>query len=152
MTAEAKLSKNFALSEFIISQTAARKSIDNTPTPDIVANLTLLANALEDVRVLLGNRPILISSGYRCPVLNRAVGGALSSAHVQGLAADLTCPGYGTPLAICRALAGSKIPYDQIIFESTWAHFAIAAPGKLPRRQVLTAHFGFGVTTYSIGL
>ena len=51
-----------------------------------------------------GNKPVLISSGYRSPKLNKAIGGSSTSAHMSGLAADFSCPGFGTPLAICKEL------------------------------------------------
>ncbi len=80
------------------------------------------------------------------------MGGAANSTHLSALAADFTCPGFGSPLEVCKKLAGSKMPYDQIIQEGTWVHFAIGAPNKTPRRQILTARFGPKGTTYTIGL
>ena len=70
-----KISSHFDLSEFTTSQTAARRSIDNTPPPDVIERLKHTAQWLEGVRTLLGV-PIIISSGYRSPALNKAVGGA----------------------------------------------------------------------------
>ncbi len=131
-----QLSKHFALAEFVESQTAARKGIDNTPPSHIIDNLRMLATGLENVRILLGNRPIRISSGYRCPALNTAVGGARSSHHMQGFAADFTCPAYGRPMAICEAIAASSIRFDQLILEfDAWVHLSVAPS---TRRQVLT--------------
>lgn len=148
-----KLTEHFALSELVASQTAARRQIDNTPSPAIVKNLTRTAQLLERVRVLLGSKPILISSGYRSPTLNEAVGGAKTSAHMQGLAADFTCPGFGTPLDICHRLASLGVEFDQLIQEGTWVHIGLSPDGQKPRRQVLTAHFsGGGPTTYGSGL
>lgn len=87
------------------------------------------------MRALLG-KPVLVSSGYRSPLVNRAVGGAASSAHMLGCAADFSCPAYGSPLKICREIAGSDISFDQLIHElRAWVHIAWA---PLPRRQVLT--------------
>jgi uncharacterized protein YcbK (DUF882 family) len=80
-----------------ISQTAARMGIDNTPTPEILKNLRIMAAKLEEIRSLLGV-PVLVSSGYRCPALNKAVGGSKGSAHLLGLAADITAPSFGTVL------------------------------------------------------
>lgn len=148
------LSPHFTLVELVASQTAARRRIDNTPTGAALTNLYVLADRLETVRELLGGRPILISSGYRSPALNAAVGGSRTSAHMQGLAADFICPGFGTPLAICKQLAqhAGELDFDQIIQEGTWVHFGLAAEGKAARRQVLTANFNAGGTTYSTGL
>lgn len=148
------LSQHFTLDELTASQTAERRRIDNTPTEAVLTNLYGLAERLEIVRGILGGRPMLISSGYRSPALNVAVGGSRTSAHMQGLAADFTCPGFGTPLDICKRLAqhADELDFDQIIQEGTWVHFGLAAPGKTPRRQVLTANFNAGGTTYSQGL
>lgn len=146
------LTLHFTLAEMTQSQTATRRGIDNTATPDIVANLTRTAQTLEQVRVLLGSRAITISSGYRSPDLNRAVGGARNSAHLYGLAADFTCPAYGAPLDICKAIAASNISFDQLIQEGTWVHIGLATDNQKPRRQVLTAKFGPGGATYQEGL
>lgn len=146
------LTLHFTLDEMTHSQTATRRDIDNTPSVDVVANLTRTAQTLEQVRVLLGSRAITISSGYRSPDLNRAVGGAKASAHLYGLAADFICPGYGTPPQICKAIAASNIDFDQLIQEGTWVHIGLAQPGQKNRRQVLTAQFGQGATQYREGL
>jgi len=130
------LSEHFALEEFTVSETAARHGIDNTPTQGVIENLRILAQNLENVRLLLDSRPIIITSGYRSPHLNAAVKGHMVSAHVQGLAADFICPGYGSPLEICRAIERSQMTWDQLIHEfGAWAHFAIG--GKW-RRESLT--------------
>ncbi|WP_104655098.1 D-Ala-D-Ala carboxypeptidase family metallohydrolase [Ralstonia insidiosa] len=146
------LTDHFTLDEMVASQTAARRGIDNTPTPDIINNLTKTAQALERVRVLLGSRPITVSSGYRSPDLNRAVGGAANSAHLRGLAADFICPAYGNPLSICKAIAASNIDFDQVIQEGTWVHLGLAVAGQKNRRQLLTAQFGADGATYRSGL
>ncbi|WP_186247386.1 D-Ala-D-Ala carboxypeptidase family metallohydrolase [Burkholderia gladioli] len=147
-----KLTDHFTLSELTQSETAARRRIDNTPSSETLVNLTRTAQLLEKVRAELGDKPVLISSGYRCDALNRAVGGATNSAHGQGLAADFICPGFGSPLDICKRLAAARIEFDQLIQEGTWVHIGLAAAGKKPRHQVLTAHFGPGATRYTTGL
>ncbi|HXF44864.1 MAG TPA: D-Ala-D-Ala carboxypeptidase family metallohydrolase [Burkholderiaceae bacterium] len=149
---DGKLSAHFDLEEFLVSEIAARRGIDNTPTPEIVENLKRLALALEDVRMLLGH-PIYITSGYRCPALNVAVGGSATSAHPYGLAADFICPGFGAPLDICTAIAAAGIVFDQLIHEfGRWVHFGLAIGAAEPRRQVLTARFADGSTLYEPGL
>lgn len=131
-----RLTENFTLDELTVSETAERMGIDNEPPEDIVDNLRALASALQQVRDVLGNRPIVVTSGYRSPVLNRVVGGSRNSAHVQGWAADFTCPGYGRPLEICRAIAAAGLPYDQLIHEfGRWVHLSVDP--KL-RREALT--------------
>lgn len=132
------LSAHFTLAEFTASQTARERSIDNQPSPAIVAHLRRVAERLEQVRTLLGARSIHVNSGYRCPALNRAVGSKDSSMHVHGLAVDFVCPGYGSPLQICRAVAASGIAFDQLIHEfGRWVHLGLAAAGA-ERRQQLT--------------
>jgi hypothetical protein len=82
--------KYFTLKELTRSATAEAKGIDNTPTPEIEKNLTLLVeNVLDPLRKLSG-KPITVNSGYRCPELNKAVGGSKTSDHVKGFAADIT--------------------------------------------------------------
>ncbi|MGF6936859.1 zinc D-Ala-D-Ala carboxypeptidase [Paraburkholderia sp. UCT70] len=147
-----RLTDHFSLDELTQSETAARRRIDNTPSPAIIENLTRTAQTLEQVRALLGSRPVLVSSGYRSPALNAAVGGAANSAHMTGLAGDFICPGFGSPLEICRKIAASNIGFQQMILEGTWVHLAIPATGEKPARQILTANFGPGATTYANGL
>ena len=149
-----QLSEHFALSELTVSQAAARAGIRNVPPDSCLENLRRLACTLEQVRLLLGGRPIIITSGYRSPEVNRLIGGAAQSAHLQGLAADFICPGYGTPQQICQALLDSPIRFDQLIYEGTWVHFAVPASGLGdPRRDVLTAIFTSGQgTRYAKGI
>lgn len=144
-----QLTEHFALEELTFSSTALRRAIDNTPPADIVEHLRSLALHLEDVRTLLGGQAIHIDSGYRCAQLNRAVGGVGHSAHMDGDAADILCPGFGVPLEVARAVAASTLPFDQVIAEGTWCHVSFAAPA---RRQVLTAEFGPTGPTYRVGL
>jgi hypothetical protein len=132
------LSPNFALDELTASETAARHGIDNTPDQATIQNLTRLANALQEVRALLGNKVIIISSGYRSPELNQKVGGSATSDHCKGLAADFICPSYGTPDEIVRVVMASAIPYKQVIREfDKWVHFSIPEEGEAPRKQAL---------------
>src|SRR5690625_2282506 len=98
-----KLPPHFRLSELTRSDTAAANNIDNSPSVEHLANLQRLAKTLENVRTVLGNNPVLISSGYRSPELNRAVGGSSTSDHSKGLAADFTCPGFGPVRKVCQA-------------------------------------------------
>lgn len=134
-----QLSEHFSLEELIASEVAARQGIDNTPPPDIIANLRELARGLELVRNSLGNLPIHVSSGYRCPELNARVGGARNSAHLSGLAADIVCPQFGSPLDVCLLIASRHIATDQIIHEfGSWCHVAFAAPGTFARNERLT--------------
>lgn len=142
------LTPHFTLDELTASQTAVRRGIDNKPTIQIVRNLTTLAETLERVRDLAG-KALTISSGYRCPDLNKWVGGAPTSAHTLGLAADITCSAI-PPKDLARMIRDSDIAFDQLIYEGTWVHIGLAA-GAL-RREVLTAHFDGGHATYSKGI
>ena len=134
-----QLSANFSLEELIASETAVRAGIDNAPPAVVVANLRVLAAGLELVRAALGGRPIHINSGFRSAALNAAIGGAKNSMHMRGLAADILCPQFGTPLEVCRAIVVAKVPTDQVIHEfGKWCHVSFVAPGGIPRGELLT--------------
>jgi zinc D-Ala-D-Ala carboxypeptidase len=133
-----RLTEHFTLDEFEHSQTASRIGIDNRVPPDLMPNVQRLAEALEMVRALLGH-PIMISSGYRCAHLNRLVGGTPGSHHLLGAAADFTCRGFGSPLAVCRAVEPHMEGFGlaQIIHEyGAWTHCSIFPPK--PGNGVLT--------------
>ncbi len=138
---------HFSLAELTVSETAERQGIDNTPPPAIVEKLRFTAHAMESVRDLLGV-PVVVLSGYRSPELNRAVGGSANSQHMRGEACDFIASRYGPPLAICRAIVDSDLPFDQLIFEGGWVHISFVADRK-PRGEVLTWKRGQG---YSIGI
>lgn len=145
-----KLTEHFNLNEFTVSQEATRKRIDNTPDEKTVAHLRTLAASLEQVRELLGNLSIHISSGYRCISLNRAIGSSDTSAHVLGYAADFTCSDFGTPLQVAKKIAESNLKFDQVINEGTWVHISVDPKN---RRELLTAKFHANAkTTYVQGL
>jgi len=130
-----KLSTHFSLAEFTTSQTAARRGIDNTPPPEVMAALHRTALGLEMVRALI-QAPIQITSGYRSPALNKAVGGSARSQHTRGEAADIVAPGFGTPAELVRAIvAHPEIAFDQCILEfGSWCHISFT---DKPRRQAL---------------
>ncbi len=144
-----KLSKNFSLEEFLISQTAERQGIDMTPDEGVIANLQELVNScLQPLRNALGS-VMYISSGYRPLVLNTLIGGSKTSAHLHGRAADFRAAGY-SPLYVCRRIRDLGLPYDQNIHEfGRWTHLGIA---RQPRKEDLTAYRGDGHTRYSFGL
>jgi zinc D-Ala-D-Ala carboxypeptidase len=132
-----QLSQNFSLAQLIYSETAENDGIDNTPPPEIIENLKRLADGLEAVQALLG-APLEISSGYRCPALNEAVGGSSASQHVRGLAADFVCPAFGSPLEVARAVQQSGILFDQCILEyGRWVHMSF---DEAPRGRLLTIY------------
>lgn len=126
-----QLSTNIHLTELIKSPTASKIGIDNTPTGMVYNNLKESAvNLWQPVRDLLGV-PIIISSGYRCQELNKAILGAKNSSHMYGYAIDFTAPKFGNTREIVKFLK-SELPkrgikYDQIILEypsspNSWVH------------------------------
>jgi len=133
-----QLSKYFALSEMTVSQSAARRGLKNIPFGKQLDNLRSTAEKMDAIREMLGH-PVLVSSGYRNAEVNALVRGSKTSAHMQGLAVDFTCPGYGNPLAVAKAILASGIEFDQLIHEfGSWVHIGFAEPGKPSRRQTLT--------------
>lgn len=137
------LSPHFLLEELIRSDVATRKGIYNYPSADVLENLKVLAQGLEAVRTILG-RPVLVSSGYRSEELNSAIGGSKTSAHMSGLAADFTCPAFGSPREVFDQLRQFKdlLGYDQLIKEGdAWVHVGFSHAGKTPRGEDLIARF-----------
>jgi hypothetical protein len=144
------LTEHFSLEQLTASGIALRKGLSNVPNDEQVAHLTLLAQTLEQVRALLG--PFHIDSAFRSSEINAAVGGSAHSAHLDGYAADIVAPGFGTPLAVCEAIASSGIPFDQLIQEGGergWTHISVA---PTMRGEILTARFINGKAIYSQGL
>lgn len=147
------LSPHFTMEEFTRSQSATRAGLTNQPTsPIVIANLRRTAIVLEQVRTLLGDRAIFVDSGYRSPKVNGLVGGTGKSAHCDGRAVDFICPEFGTPKQICAAILQAGLVFDQLIYEGTWVHIAVGDAIAPPRREVLTAVFGKGKTSYLTGL
>lgn len=129
------LSPNFTLDEMTFSQTAERKGIKNIPPPNVVKSLINTCNQLEKVRELL-RAPIIISSGYRSPLLNKEVGGSATSQHVLGEAVDFVAPKAGTPREIVDMIRKSNIVFDQLILEfDRWVHISFKETKN--RKQVL---------------
>lgn len=113
--------KHFTLSEFFRSSTAAKNGIKNEPSVDeratIVRNINLLVdNVLDPVRDMV-NTPIIITSGYRCPQVNRLVGGVDNSQHMSGCAADFHIIGF-TPAMMHEVFLYifNTLEYDQLIY------------------------------------
>ena len=135
-----QLTSHFSLDELTHSNKAYELGIDNYPSPDEVINLGRLANKLEEVRAIL-NKPIHITSGYRCLELNRAIGSSDTSQHVKGCAADFQVDGL-TPSEIINFILCYKIEFDQVIEEhlggKSWVHISVPDRGKKARKQALT--------------
>jgi zinc D-Ala-D-Ala carboxypeptidase len=128
------LSAHFSLEEATVSQTAARLGIDNTPTAEIIRNMKDAALQLEFVRMHLNSNAMHISSWFRCPELNKAIGSKSTSDHLTGYAIDFTCPSYGPPKELVRTIAKSKLKFSQLILEyDSWVHISF----KGQHRQLL---------------
>lgn len=132
------MTPHFKLEEFTFSSTAVRLGIDNTPSKEVIKNLQILAEGLEDVRTKLDGNSIHITSGFRCLDLNRQLHSKDSSYHVKGLAADMSCPGYGSTDDVMRAIVSSSIEYQQCILEfNSWIHIAFPPKGEKAKRQAM---------------
>lgn len=133
------LSDHFSLAEATASQTADRLGINNDPPADMLAVLKKTAMGMEVVRSRLGGMPIIISSWYRSPALNRAVGSKSTSQHIQGRAVDFICPRFGSVEKVFEELRLSSVSYDQLIKEFAskgggWVHISFS---DSPRREAL---------------
>jgi hypothetical protein len=130
-----QLSVHFTLDELTHTD---HRQFDNTPNASELANLIRLAGLLEDVKILLGGKPIIVNSAFRSKQVNDAVGSKDTSQHRIGCAADIRVPGM-TPDEVVRAIIASEIGYDQIIREfDRWTHISIPNTGSTnPRRQSL---------------
>jgi len=147
-------SKYFTLEEMTASATAKRKGINNTPSESIKINLQrLVKNVLDPLREEWG-APIIVTSGYRSVRLNAAVGGARSSQHVYGQAADIRTvsdrPEDNKRLR--DLLIKLNLPYDQVIdeFGCDWIHVSHKESGN--RGQLLSAKRVKGKTVYTSGI
>jgi hypothetical protein len=129
------LSQHFTLEELTVTN---HRTLDNTPDAVALANLNRLALFLEDVKLVLGGKPIMINSAYRSKAVNDAVGSKDTSQHRLGCAADFRVPGM-TPDEVMRAVLASKLPFDQLIREfDSWTHVSIPNhASSQPRRMAL---------------
>lgn len=128
--------KYFTIKELCKSSIATQKKINNTPNSGIVDNLELLVqNILDPLRETYG-KPIKVNSGYRCPDLNKAIGGSKTSQHLYGLAADITGGSIEENKKLFNLAIEKDLPFDQLIDESgfKWIHVSFS---KKPRKQIL---------------
>ena len=151
-----QLTENFSLSELVKSETALRKGLDNTPTPEVIASLQVLAEkVLQPVREHF-DRVVKINSGYRAPEVNAKVGGSKTSDHCKGMAADIEIP--GVPNHELAEWISKNLEFTQVILEfytpgvpdSGWVHVSYD-PADL-KKQELTAVKRDGKTVYLPGL
>lgn len=125
-----QLTEHFSLGEMTLSQTAARRGLDNTPDPRSLENLRALCGELLEPIRLHFEEVVSISSGYRGPELNAAIGGAKGSQHMTGQAADFNVDGYSVAEIFDWLRTTSNLDYDQIIDEfGEWIHISYRADG-----------------------
>lgn len=132
------MSKYFTIAELTKSSTATRLGIDNSPTQDIKNNLAnLIDHILDPLREAYG-KPIIVTSGYRCKALNKAVGGSINSQHCLGQAADIRTVS-DTPeenKKLFDIVQKLDLPYDQLIneYDFNWVHVSCSPKN---RKQIL---------------
>lgn len=135
------MSRHFTLGEFLASSTAVAMKNPNLPTPEHRANLQATILGFEQARYILGGLPMRLTSGYRNPAVNRAVGGVPDSDHAEGRAGDFHHSVLSDYEAACR-LRDSSLVFDQLIYERGRCVHLSFAPSL--RRQVLSQHGGPG--------
>lgn len=135
--------KYFSLTEFSRSDTAGRQGIDNSIPPECRRSIEALVDAVLDPLREAWGKPITVTSGYRCPALNRAVGGVATSQHLKGEAADITTGNYVDNARLFQRIIDMHLPFDQLIFEAgdirtgpAWIHISHKSDGH-NRRQIL---------------
>jgi hypothetical protein len=130
-----KLTEHFSLEELTHTD---HREYDNTPNDAELENLKRLAEFLEEVKTVLGGRPIMVNSAFRSKQVNDAVGSRDSSQHRIGTAVDFRVPQL-TPDQVVKAIIASSLPYDQVIREfDRWTHLSIPnTPDAKPRKQAL---------------
>jgi len=129
------LTPHFSLEELTVTN---HREFDNTPNDMEKNNLNRLAALLEQVKEVLGGKPIMVNSAFRSKQVNDSVGSKDTSQHRLGCAADIRVPGM-TPDAVVRAVIAAGVPFDQIIREfDSWTHISVTnQPGAVPRKQAL---------------
>lgn len=128
--------KYFTIAELCKSDTAVRKNIDNSPTSEIINNLKQLVRyVLDPLREKYG-KPIRVNGAYRCPELNKAVGGSKTSQHMTGQAADITVGSPDANKKLFNLIIEMNLPFDQLIDEKNfrWIHVSYS---DRKRKQIL---------------
>ena len=146
-----RLTEHFTKEEMERSSTAIRLGINNICPTEYVPNMMRVAVHGEKIREHY-LAPVKVTSCYRSPALNKAVGGSKTSAHSSASAMDCTVQGVGV-LELCKWCAENIDSYDQIIYEfgeTGWMH--IGFTNGTPRKQLLTATKQKGKTVYQSGL
>jgi uncharacterized protein YcbK (DUF882 family) len=130
-----KLTENFTLEELTHTD---HREFNNEPNESEIENLKRLASFLEQIKTILGGKPIMVNSAFRCKQVNDAVGSKDTSQHRIGCAADIRVPNM-TPDEVVKTIIASEIGYDQLIREfDRWTHISVPnIAGDNPRRQSL---------------
>lgn len=144
------MTEHFTLAEFCRSGTAARRGIDNTLPAELMPSAMKTLQMLERIRQQLSELagkdvPILITSGYRCPALNTAIGSSSTSDHLKASAADWTAPAFGSPRQVCTALAPlvGSLGIGQLIHEyGQWIHTSWRMPAVAINRIITISRAG----------
>lgn len=147
------LSKNLTLAEMVRSESATKYKIDNSPNAEHLENIIALAkNVFQPIREYF-NKPIIISSGYRSPKLNNAVGGSNTSQHSKGEAMDIDNDGTSVSNTDIFNFIKDNLVFDQLIWEfgndkkPDWVHVSFKRNG-INRKQILRAKKVNGKTIY----
>lgn len=141
------LTPHFTLAEMTRSSTAERLRLANTPDDAALAALLQTAELLERIRAVL-DAPVIVTSAYRAPAVNSAVGGATTSDHMAGQAADILAPRFGTPYRVAKTLAPlvDKLGIGQLILEGVggkqWVHVSTRPSTKAVNRVITITDAG----------
>lgn len=125
---------HFTLSELKKSTTADKLGINNSIPMSIIPNIEMLINqVLDPIREYM-DKPIYVNSGYRCPLLNKAVGGVAGSQHVLGQAADITTRLRENDLIMERYIEENLV-FDQMIVYKNFIHISYRTTGN--RKEII---------------
>jgi zinc D-Ala-D-Ala carboxypeptidase len=139
-----KLTLHFDVAQFTASDTAARLGIDNSLPATLLPAAGTTCEMLERIRAHLGSInglavPVIITSGYRCPALNTAIGSSPGSDHVRAMAADIKAPAFGSAYDVAKALGPmvDVLGIGQLIYEfGSWVHVSTRRPDKVINRII----------------
>lgn len=127
----------FTINELCKSDTARAKGIDNTPPAEVIKNLTQLVDVVLDPLRKNWGAPLRVNSGYRCPALNKAVGGSAKSDHLYGYAADITAGSVEKNKELFKLVQKLNLPYRQLIDENNFSWVHISYNPKDIKKQIL---------------